>query len=165
MIKRVVNEYMTDFNYRFQKTWDRIPAVVKPSPGNAFLYYLRALNSDIATVLHTMRGTTLPKAYDMAIRAKNNLIYGGKIAPRPPMPLFLEIPNHQPSITPIPTTSSSQPLAATSSSSTSTSELSTLESMMQTLMQGLDKKLQEKSSKIKKNLQEQGSELRGQIQD
>ena len=125
---------MTNFNYRFQKTWDRIPVAVKPSPGNAFLYYLRALNSYIATVLQTMGGTTLPGAYDMAIRAENTLIQGGKIAPRPPMPLFPEIKNHQPSIAPIPTTSSSQPLAATSSSSTSTSELSTLESMMQTLM-------------------------------
>ena len=129
-IKRAPQECMTDFNYRFQKTWDRIPAAVKPSPGNAFLYYLRALNSDIATVLQTMGGTTLLGAYDMAIRAENTLIQGRKIAPRPPMSLFPEIPNHQPSITPIPTASSSQPLAATSSSSTSTSELSTLESMM-----------------------------------
>ena len=50
-IKRAPQECMTDFNYRFQKTWDIIPATVKPSPGNAFLYYLRALNSDITTIL------------------------------------------------------------------------------------------------------------------
>lgn len=156
---------MIDFNYRFQKTWDRIPTAVKPSPGNAFLYYLRALNSDIATILQTMGGTTLPGAYDMAIRVENTLIQGGKIAPRPPMPLFPEIQNHQPSIAPIPTASSSQPLAAISLPSTSASEMSSLENMMQTLLQGLDKKLQEQSSEIKKNLQEQGSELKGQIQD
>lgn len=164
-IKRAPQECMTDFNYWFEKTWDRILAAVKPSPGNSFLYYLRVLNSDIAMVLQTMGGTTLPRAYDMAIRAENTLIQGGKIAPRLPMPLFLEILNHQSSIAPIPTASSSQPLAITSSPSTSTSEMSTLESMMQTLMQGLDKKLQEQISKIKKNLQEQGLELRGQIQD
>ena len=90
-----------------------------------------------------MGGTTLPGAYDMAIRDENTLIQGGKIAPRPPMPLFPEIQNHQPSIAPIPTASSSQPLAATSLPSTSTSEMISLESMMQTLMQGLNKKLQE----------------------
>ena len=43
-----------------------------------------------------MGGTTLPRAYDMAIRVENTLIQGGKIAPRPPMPLFPEIQNHQP---------------------------------------------------------------------
>ena len=50
-IKRAPHEYMTDFNYRFQKTWDRIPTTMKPSPNNAFLYYLRAFNYDIATTL------------------------------------------------------------------------------------------------------------------
>jgi hypothetical protein len=125
---------MTYFNYKFQKTWDRIPAVVKPSPGNAFLYYLRALNSDIATILQTMGGTTLPRAYDISIRVENTLIQGGKIAPRPQMPLFIEMPTHQTSIAPIPITSSSQPLVVASPTSTSTSEMSSLESMMQTLM-------------------------------
>lgn len=138
---------------------------MKPSPGNAFLYYLRALNSDIATILQTMGGTTLPGAYDMAIRVENTLIQGGKIAPRPQMPLFPEMPNHQPTIAPIPIASSNQLLVLPSPPSTSTSEMSSLESMMQTLMQGLDKKLQEQNSEIKKSLQEQSSELKGQIQD
>ena len=53
-IKRAPHECMTDFNYRFQKTWDRIPTIVKPTPGNAFLHYLRAFNSDIATTIQTM---------------------------------------------------------------------------------------------------------------
>ncbi len=57
---------MIDFNYRFQKTWNRIPTVVKPSPGNAFLYYLEAFNSDIATTLQSMGGDTLPNAYEIA---------------------------------------------------------------------------------------------------
>lgn len=73
-IKRAPHECMIDFDDRFQKTWDKIPTAVKPSPGNAFLYYLRALNSDIATTLQYMRGDTLPNAYEVAIRAENILI-------------------------------------------------------------------------------------------
>ena len=102
---------MIDFNYRFQKTWDRIPIIFKPSPGTDFLYYLKAFNSDIATTLQSMRGDTLPNAYEVSIRVENILIPGGKLALRPPMPFFLEIPNHRPLIAPIPTTSTSQPLA------------------------------------------------------
>ena len=50
-IKRAPHEYMTDFNYRFYKTWDRIPTVIQPSLGNAFFYYLRASNNDIDTTM------------------------------------------------------------------------------------------------------------------
>ena len=64
---------MTDFNYRFQKTWDRIPTLVKPTFGNAFLHYLRAFNSNIATTIQTMGGDTLPNAYDTTIKAKKHL--------------------------------------------------------------------------------------------
>ena len=83
---------MTDFNYKFQKTWDRICTAVKPTPSNAFLYYLRAFDSDIATTLQTMGGNTLTNAYEVAIKAMNILIQGGKLAPRPPMPLYLNVP-------------------------------------------------------------------------
>ena len=55
---------MTNLNYRFQKTWDRIPISVKPTLGNDFWHYLRAFNSDIATTIQTMEGDTLPDAYD-----------------------------------------------------------------------------------------------------
>ena len=40
-----------------------------------------------------MVGYSLPKGYDIAIRAKNSHIQVGKIAPRPPMPIY---PNIQP---------------------------------------------------------------------
>ena len=87
-IKRAPHECMTYFNYRFQKTWDRIPMSVKPTPSNAFLYYLRDFNSDIATTIQTMGGDTLPNAYEIGIKAKNILIQAGKLALRPPMPFF-----------------------------------------------------------------------------
>ena len=101
---------MTDFNYRFKKTWDRIPTSVKPTPSNAFLHYLRAFNSDIATTIQTMGGDTLPNAYDTTIKTKNILIQGRKLAPRPLMPFFPNVPNHQPEMAPLPTTSKSHPL-------------------------------------------------------
>ena len=102
---------MTDFKYRFQKTWDKIPASIKPTLGNAFLHYLRAFNSDIATTIQTMGGDTLPNAYATIIKVENILIQGGKLALRPPLPFFPNVPNHQPAMAPLPTTSTSQSLA------------------------------------------------------
>ena len=132
---------MTNFNYRFQKTWGRISTTIKPSPDNAFLYYLRAFNSDIVTTLQSMRGDTLPNSYEIAIRAENILIQGGKLAPRPPMPFFPDMPNHQPSVSHIHTSSTSQPLVVVPIASTSSNGVDKIEAMMQTLMQNMDTKL------------------------
>jgi hypothetical protein len=82
---------MMDFNLRFQRTWNRILALVKPSDQHTFLYYLRALKNDIAIMIQSMGGTTLPEAFDIAIRAENSLIQDGKIALRPPMPIFPDL--------------------------------------------------------------------------
>jgi len=109
-IKRAPHEYMVDFNYKFQKTWDKIPLLVKPSLNTAFIHYLKSLNPDIAIMIQSMGGTVLLDAYDIAIKAENCLIQAGKIAPRPPMPLFLEAPVIQPVVAPIPTTTSIGPL-------------------------------------------------------
>lgn len=87
-IKRAPQEKMTDFNYHFERTWNRIPTMVKPSPEHAFLYYLKDLNSDISIMIQSMGGVTLPTPYDISIRAEKNLIQAGKIAPRPPMSIF-----------------------------------------------------------------------------
>ena len=80
-----------------------------------------------------MGGDTLPDAYEISIKTENILIQGGKLAPRPPMPLFLEIPNHRPLVATIPTTSTSQPLAITPVASTSSSEFGELRDIMQDL--------------------------------
>lgn len=61
---------------------------VKPSPKHAFLFFLKALNSEISMMIQSMGGFTLPNAYDIAIRAENYLIQASRIAPRPPMPIF-----------------------------------------------------------------------------
>ena len=113
---------MTDFNYRFQKTWDRIPIAVKPTLGNAFLHYLKAFNSDIVTTVKTMGGDTLPDACEISIRIENILIQGGKLAPRHPTPFFPKILDHKPPVALIPTTSTNQPLAITPVASTSSNK-------------------------------------------
>jgi len=90
-IKRAPQEQIIDFNFRFQKTWDRIPAMVRPPAEYAFLYFLKGLNSDISMMIQSLGGNSLPNAYELAIRAENNLIQARKIAPRPPVPIFPEI--------------------------------------------------------------------------
>lgn len=51
-IKRAAHDFMGDFSYRFQKTQDRIPSLVKPSSNIFFLYFLRALNNHIVAMVH-----------------------------------------------------------------------------------------------------------------
>ena len=91
-IKRAPHEQVSDFNFRFQKTWERIPVTVRPSAEHAFLYFLRAFNSNIAVMIQSLGGNTLLDVYLIAIREKNNLIQAGQIAPRPAMPIFLVAP-------------------------------------------------------------------------
>ncbi|KAH9304363.1 hypothetical protein KI387_008767, partial [Taxus chinensis] len=106
-IKRAPNEQLTDFNFRFQRIWDRIPLAVRPTAQGAFLYFLKALNSDISMLIQSMGGVTIPAAYNITIRAENCLIQAGKLAPMPPMPLYpeLESPStsQAPTLAPIPT--------------------------------------------------------------
>ena len=47
-------------------------------------------------MIQSMGGVSLPQAYDIAIGAENSLIQAGKIAPRPPMPIFLDIQPNMP---------------------------------------------------------------------
>lgn len=150
-IKRAPHEYMTNFNYRFQKTWDRIPTAIKPSPSNTFLYYLRAFNSDIATILQSMGEGTLPNSYEISIRVENILIQGGKLAPNPPMPFCPNIPNHQPILAPVPITSTSQSLVVVPIASTSSNGVDKIEAMMEKLMQNIDKKLHDQEKKMEDN--------------
>lgn len=90
-----------DFNYQFQRTLNRILVSVKPSNDYAFLFYLKALNSDIALMIQSMGGNTLPVAFDVAVRAENSLIQVGKIAPRPPMPIFADLQPIIPIVPPV----------------------------------------------------------------
>ena len=141
-IKRAPHECMTIFNYRFQRTWDRILVAMRPTPSNAFLHYLNDFDNNITIALQFMRGDTLPATYDMAIRADNILIQVGSLAPRPLIPLFPDMPTQQPTTPPFPTTSTSQSFIALDAS-TSISEVGKLRGMLHVLAQRLDKKLQD----------------------
>ena len=77
-----------------------------------------------------MGGDTLPNAYEISIRAENILMQGAKLAPRPSIPFFLDMPNHQPIVAPVPTTSTSQPLAIVSLASTSSNGIDEIKYMM-----------------------------------
>ena len=50
-LKRALHECMTIFNYRFQRTWDRILVAVRPTLGNDFLHYLRDFDNNITITL------------------------------------------------------------------------------------------------------------------
>lgn len=58
-------------------------------------------------MIQSMGGTSLPQAFEIAVRAENCLIQAGMIARWPPMPIFpsLEpsLPLQVPPFTPIPT--------------------------------------------------------------
>ena len=99
-----------------------------------------------------MGGATMLNAYETTIKAKNILIQGGRLAPRPPMPLFLDLPSQQPIIAPSLEFSSSQPLVSLKAS-TSSSEWGELKSMMQALMKNVDK-VKDQGTNIEKRLQD-----------
>jgi hypothetical protein len=72
------------------------------------------------------------------------------LAPRPPIPFFPDVPNHQSPIAPLPTTSTSQSLTPVPQASTSSNGLDEIKEMIQGLVlntdkreKTLDKKLQE----------------------
>jgi hypothetical protein len=150
-IKRAPHECMTDFNYIFQKTWDRVPTSVKSTPGNAFLHYLRAFSSDIATTIQTMGGDTFPNSYDIAIKSENILIQGGKLSPRPPIPFFSDVPNHQLAMDPLPTTSTSQSLTLVPQASTSSNGIDEIKEMIRGLVLNIDKRFQDQGKELKDN--------------
>jgi len=100
-IKKNSHKHMSDFNYYFQKTWDRIPVTVRSTPLHAFLFYLRALDSEISIMIQALGGSTLPDAFEIVVRAENYLILVGKIPPRPPLPIFLQIQSSKPMKIPI----------------------------------------------------------------
>ncbi|KAH9291982.1 hypothetical protein KI387_042826, partial [Taxus chinensis] len=136
-IKRAPNEQLTDFNFRFQRSWDRIPVAVRPTAEGAFLYYLKALNSDISMLIQSMGGTTIPMAYSIAIRAENCLIQAGKLAPRPPMPLYPNLENpstsQAPTLAPVPTPRNQSSNEASTSSPSASNELQEVMKQLQNL--------------------------------
>ena len=100
-----------------------------------------------------MGGATMLDAYETAIKAENLLIQGRRLAPRPPMPLFPNLPSQQPIVAPSPEFSSSQPLFSLKAS-TSSSKYGELKSMMQAVMKNVDK-VKDQGTNIERRLQDQ----------
>ena len=51
-------------------------------------------------MIQSMGCVSLPQAYNINVRDENSLIQVGKIAPRPPMPIFPNIQSNMPLIVP-----------------------------------------------------------------
>lgn len=90
-IKRAPQEVLTNFNLRFQWTWQRIPLSTRPPTDMAFVFYLKAFNSNISVMIQSPGANTLLQAFDIVVQAENNLIDVGKLTPHHIMPVFLEI--------------------------------------------------------------------------
>lgn len=106
-IKRAPQGALTKFNLRFLRTWQIIPLSACPPAHMAFIFYLKALNSDISVMIQSLGGNTLPQAFDIVVQSENNMIDVGKLAPRPIMLVFPEI-SHQTPEKVIPNTSTPQ---------------------------------------------------------
>lgn len=52
-------------------------------------------------MIQSMGGNTLPTTFDVVVRAENSLIQAGKIAPRPPMPIFADLQPIIPIVPPV----------------------------------------------------------------
>ena len=112
-----------------------------------------------------MGGDTLPNAYDTAIKVENILIQVGKLAPRPPMPFFPDVPNHQPAMAPLPTTSTSQFLTPAPQDATYSNGIDEIKEMMQSMMQNfsvIDKRLQGQERKLEDSFFVIDKRLQGQ---
>lgn len=136
-IKRDHHEVVTDFNMRFQRTWQMIPFSTCLPTDMAFVFYLKAFNSDISMMIQSLWGSTLSDAYDLAIWVENNLIDAEKLAPWPLMSVFPEILNQVPELV-VPSTSIPHSMyvypapqkASMSSSSTPTTEVNEMKNLL-----------------------------------
>lgn len=103
----------------------------------AFFFYLKAFNSDISVMIQSLGGSIVPNSYELAVQAKNNLIDVGKLPPRPPIFIFLEL-TRQALEPPYLSTSAPQSMytypnaqqASTSTSSTLVAEVSDMKNLL-----------------------------------
>ena len=72
-LKRGLAESVQDFSTRFMKTYDSIPADVKPPPSAAKLHYADAFDSEFSLLLREIRFVSLTDMMDDAIKVEVNL--------------------------------------------------------------------------------------------
>ena len=72
-------ESVQEFFARFMRSYDSIPAHVKPPPGAAQLHYADAFDSDFSLTLREKRSTSLVDMMNDAIEVEVNLMASGKM--------------------------------------------------------------------------------------
>ena len=77
-LRRGPNESVHDFSSRFKKTYNAIPADVKPPPGAAKLHYADAFSSEFTLFLRERRSVTLDDMIEDATEVEVNLTTSNK---------------------------------------------------------------------------------------
>jgi hypothetical protein len=77
-LRRGLNESVYDFSARFKKTYNAIPADVKPPPGAAKLHYVDAFSSEFTLLLRERRFVTLDDMIEDATEVEVNVIESNK---------------------------------------------------------------------------------------
>lgn len=73
-----MNESVQDFYTRFMRTYESIPADVKPPPGAAKLHYAYAFDSEFTLLLRERRSTSLENVMQDTIEVDVNLSASNK---------------------------------------------------------------------------------------
>ena len=77
-LRRGPNESVYDFSARFKRTYNAIPADVKPPPGAAKLHYVDAFSSEFTLLLRERRYVTLDDMIEDATEVEVNLTASNK---------------------------------------------------------------------------------------
>ena len=77
-LRRAPNELVQDFSSRFKKTYNAIPANVKPPPSAAKLHYVDAFSSEFTLFLRERRFVSLEDMMDDATKVEVNLSTSNK---------------------------------------------------------------------------------------
>ena len=72
-LRRAPNESVQDFSSRFKKTYNTIPADVKPPLGASKLHYADAFSSEFTLLLRERRSISLEDMMDDATEVEVNL--------------------------------------------------------------------------------------------
>jgi hypothetical protein len=78
-LKKRANEIVDDFNRRFNKLYNKIPADIKPSQPTTKVTYVGAFDVDFSMTLRERRSPTLLVMQEDAIDIEGNMIASGKM--------------------------------------------------------------------------------------
>jgi hypothetical protein len=81
-LKKRYNEFVVDFNRRFNKIYNKIPRDIKPSQPETKVTYVGAFDDDFSMVLRERRSPTFLVMQDDVIDIEGNMIAFGKMKQR-----------------------------------------------------------------------------------